>query len=495
MDAEQASAASRGRAKLDEFRRKKQGGGRAGGWPSASLSGQESATERPSPSLAPRPAVTMPVPSAPVVEAPVAVPQPVKLPALPLAAPSGHAAGYSSLSDSYFLTDDPPLPPLSSFLAPAATPGAECRVPQEPQSAPSVLSWLQAPTHLAPGLAPPAASPPAPAEETSPAPPPPPPPHASTHDLLACHIDALTADKLLLARQLEKAMAVTAALAQENDHLAARFNAQAVQLEVSSAALEFALVNAEGRAASSEAAAAANDKARAQAASALARCGALAADAISLEERLLATRSRELQALERADALARAAAQAARQADVAGRAARSEARQKRRLLRRLRLLAAERELARLPPLPAGFFTQRSAESSSDSESQSEDEQTQQQAQQGSPGLQPSTPPSSPPAQPPRDASTSFAAPPNTPIVAEPALCQDGAAMLHRIHAMLGELERCSQAGPPRAAATADELAAANAELSRRLAAAQAALERAGLSEEVAFSSPQYRIRS
>jgi hypothetical protein len=489
-----------------------------------------------------------------------------------VSASSAVASAYAQLSASYYddVIDDVPLSqpeqaPVARSLG--GPPAQQQDASPEVLRGRSVLSWLDAPTDRAPGLATPEApaAPPergagggavgAPAEAVShpveagrssshtmhaaaavrdadsrsglftaprmdpwpataasnPAP--------SRHDALVAHIEELTRDKLALQRQLDTALGVTAAASSDHDDVVARFNAQAAKLEAAHAALEYAMSAADAAAAAAAEAERERDVARAAQQVALSRCGALAADAIALEERLVQCRRREVRATSKLGRDRARAQEAVARAKALGAVATRLSVQKRRLMRRLRALASERELAGLPRLPAGFFSLADGEESDgddegdadvaalartsyDTGSDGDNEDDEDAA-----GERDNTGPHTPAAahaSRPDEADTpgSNQVPPNTPAMlnghgahaADGLEAADGATRdaLARIHALLGELELRQQQqlaglrtpGPGvRGGGDVAELAAANAALSRRLAKAQRRLEEAGLGSD------------
>ena len=602
---DKAVAAARGRAKLDEFRRKK-GGKKA---PAASGNGGGIASTKASENKAPAPELPplATPPSQPevspddagIVAATQAEPFVNELPrehsgsavlALPEVSSSARAAAYASLSASYY--DDeldeqlarssalhiPALPPVvlpPTLPAPQRPPALVLPPPPAPRPpspedalrGASVLAWLQAPTGRAPGLdTPPVADrteqgaavtsaavvepePDAPAavrlDFSSSAVQPEPPlatravippavfsstgrsngaPNSGWNDTLAAHIEELTRDKLALQRQLDNALQVTAHLANEHDGLVSAFNAQGAKLEAAHAALEFAMASADAAAAAASTAEKEADVAKSGQRAALARCGVLAADAIQLEERLLQCRRREARATSRLARDSARADEATAKAAALGTLATRLAKEKRRLLRRLRALASERELAGLPSLPSGFFSlaegaesdgEQNAGADGDDDiaalrivngnggydtSEDSDDAA---VEDGGGSLEPRTPAPSLGGR--LDSSGALddtpgagGAPPNTPAVgATPHATPNGSAhvgdgadaaardALARINLLLSDLEQrhAVHATPHPAGPGADvhELAAANAALSKRLALAQRKLEEAGLS--------------
>ena len=344
-------------------------------------------------------------------------------------------------------------------------------------------------------------------------------PACSRHDALVAHIEELTRDKLALQRQLDTALGVTAAASSDHDDVVARFNAQAAKLEAAHAALEYAMSAADAAAAAAAEAERERDVARAAQQVALSRCGALAADAIALEERLVQCRRREVRATSKLGRDRARAQEAVARAKALGAVAMRLSVQKRRLMRRLRALASEREMAGLPRLPAGFFSladgqesngeededdadvaalaRTSYDTGSDGDNENDDD--------GERDAGPHTPAAAHASRPPEDEAdtpSSNQVPPNTPALlnghgahADGGLeAADGATRdaLARIHALLGELEQRQQqqlAGlrtpgtGVRGGSDVAELAAANAALSRRLAKAQRRLEEAGLASD------------
>lgn len=317
-------------------------------------------------------------------------------------------------------------------------------------------------------------------------------------------INALTAEKLEVARQLERTQRLMADLSEEHAALMDGYNSQAARLEAARADVAAYGEEANAAAAAVAAAAAERDAARSMAAAAHERAGALAAEAIGLEERLLQCRSRELRAAAAAESAGAAAAAAERRAAAAAsevRSARAEAdslrAEKGALLRRLRVLAREREASGAPPLSPRLFEEEEARWRAERPATPE------------PPAPPSPATARSPATPPGGASAS-ATPANTPAAggngddaddthspasarrADP-LGAEGVETLLRINELLGELER-EQRGAA-APATAAELAAANAALTRQLAAAHARLRELGeeppvLPDEPAADSPR-----
>ena len=303
-------------------------------------------------------------------------------------------------------------------------------------------------------------------------------------------INAITAEKLEIARQLERTQRLMADLSEEHAQLMDSYNGLASRLEAARADAAAYGEEATEAAAAVAAAAAERDAARSMASAAHERAGALAAEAIGLEERLLQCRSRELRAVAAAESAGSSAAAAERRAAAAAsevRAARAEAAalraEKGALLRRLRVMAREREASGAPPLSPRLF---------------EEEEGRWRAE------RPDTPPAPPSPEPPapmpaRSPATpaggpsASATPANTPsgegggegpeargpgLSRVEPLSEEGAETLLRINALLGELER-EQRGAAALPATAAELAAANAALTRQLAAAHARLRQLG----------------
>ena len=576
-DADKAAAAARGRAKLEEFRRKKAAKG------AAAVVQDTAAPVEPAPPA-----------EQPLLDAGAASPEhdtPVLLNgtheaeasalggkelSLPeVSASSAVASAYAQLSASYYddVIDDVPFPqaPGPPFARSLGGPPVQEQQHASPDvlRGRSVLSWLDAPTDRAPGLATPeAVAPPergagggavaAPVEAvnhhnpvdagrssytmhaaasmhdadiraglfTAPRMDPwpsqaqeAPYPAPSRHDALVAHIEELTRDKLALQRQLDTALGVTAAASSDHDDLVARFNAQAAKLEAAHAALEYAMSAADAAVAAAADAEREQDVARAAQQVALSRCGALAADAIALEERLVQCRRREVRATSKLGRERARAQEAVARAKALGAVAMRLSVQKRRLMRRLRALASEREMAGLPRLPAGFFSLADGQESDGEEDEGDayvaalartsydtgSDGDNEDDENGERDVGPHTPAAAHAGRPPEeeaDTPGSNQVPPNTPALLNGHITHadvgleaaDGATRdaLARIHALLGELEQRQQqqlAGlrtpgtGVRDGGDVAELAAANAALSRRLAKAQRRLEEAGLASD------------
>lgn len=572
-DADKAAAAARGRAKLEAFRKSKAAKGAA-----AAVQGQSTAAPVEQPTAAEQPLPkTGAAPSEPVAplllnglhEAEERGRGGEELALPEVNASSAVASAYAQLSASYYddAFDDLPLQGSSLQLPfPRGGGGSAPPAPLPQQGSPdvlrgrSVLSWLDAPTDRAPGLATPEAAAPGPerfadgggalpaeasqpvdaayAVQSAPAirgegsravwltaaprmdpwPAQPAPAQPSRHDALVAHIEELTREKLVLQRQLDTALAVTAAASNDHDEVVALFNAQASKLEAAHAALEYAMGAADAASAAAAEAERERDGARAAQQVALSRCGALAADAIALEERLVQCRRREVRATGKLGRDRARAQEAIARAKALGAVAMRLSVQKRRLMRRLRALASEREAAGLPRLPAGFFSLADGQESDGEEDEGDadvaalartsydtgsdgdnDEDDGDDGGERDGGPHTPAQPSRPVADEADTPGCSSLAPPNTPAMlnghsthANGGLeAADGATRdaLLRIHALLGELEQRQQqqlAGMrtpgtvARGGGDVSELAAANAALSRRLAKAQRRLEEAGL---------------